>query len=366
LRTFDASALRAVAVTALAALLAGCAGARTSLPPTGAQDVAAATDARTVESARTAAPAPTLYVAAADRVNAFRLHAAGAAAPTRSITIANAGDSSSKIVAIATRGGGVLGVLEDVVNPSYASETVLVELSASANGNVTPAATFGLCGSTGSIGCHGTGLVHLPVGAGYWASLLRGTVGHRLQYTADGLSAGGTNYGFVRSSGLAVDRGSDVYLSGAPTDPSGVDKYRHTDLAITTSVPAPAPPPESSTVLPNGTGTGPIAVGPDLRVYVAAVDGSNRAIVDVFTQATAAGPFVYSGSLGPFPKHAIDALAVDAQGDLYVGMFALSARDRNVTEVRVYGACASGAPTMLLRTLRNPVPTRITSLAIFQ
>jgi hypothetical protein len=352
LRTYHASAVRVVAGAALVAFLGGCtAGAGTSLP-------AAANAANPFSSS-------TLYVAAADRVNAFNLDAAGTTAPNRSITIVNPSFiTSSKIAAIATRAGGVLGVLEDVVDVTYPSETIIVEVSASANGSVTPPGTFGFCGSYGSTACHGTGLVHMPSGA--WAALLRGAVGHRLQYVVDGLSpVAGSNTQLARSSGLAIDGGSHLYLSGAPTDPSGIDKYKFSDLATLGSLNQPAPPVETTTTLPNGTATGPIAVGPDLRTYVAALDASNNAIVDVFTQAGGSAPFVYSTSLGPFYDRAIDALAVDAQGNLYVALFALNA-SAGVTEVRVYTPGAFGAPAALLRTLLNPVPSRITSLAILQ
>lgn len=358
MRTGRATALRALAGAVFVAFLAGCAGgARTSVPP--------APDAvnRDVSAVAVATPSSTLYVAAADRVNAFKLNAAGTAAPDRSITIVNTPDlTSPKIVAIATRADGVVGVLEDVVNVTYPSETILVELSGSANGSVTPQA-YGLCGSYGSLGCHGKGLVPMP--SGCWAWLLHGTVGHALRYTGNCFYSGGSNYQFPRSSGVAIDRGSHLYLSGAPSDPSGVDKYKYADLATSETVARPAPPAETSTALPNGTTTGQIAVGPDLRTYVAALDASNNAIVDVFTQAGGKAPFVYSGSLGPFYNHAIDALAVDAQGDLFVGLFALNANP-NVTEVRVYAPGAFGTPATLVRKLLNPVPSRITSLAIFQ
>ena len=98
-------------------------------------------------------------------------------------------------------------------------------------------------------------------------------------------------------------------------------------------------------MLPNGAPTGALAVAPELNLYVAALDVTNHA--------------------RPFYNHAIDALATDAQGNLYVGSFLLGGPNTNATEVRVYDAGASTTPGVL-RKLLNAAPGRITWLAIFQ
>ena len=128
-------------------------------------------------------------------------------------------------------------------------------------------------------------------------------------------------------------------------------------------------PPTHTFTLSGRVSAGALALSANNTLYVATKDGSGNAYVDG-VPANSIGSVTPGTSIGPMGQNDVTALAVDAQGNVYVGLTASASAPggaASATHVRVYAAGATGKATPV-RILQNPVPSGqpITGLAIAQ
>ena len=379
----------------IAVLLAGCGGGGQSATPAG--PTAASEGKQLSPSAMVATPtpsptpSPTLYVSGTDRVNAFPLTASGNTLPDR--TIFPHPNQTDGITGIATATDFTLDILQDYRNPSNAPDCRVVQEYPNTNGvgpkkNQLECNTNPIPGTIPAVRGRGiargtSGEIDIldtlspqggpqtgdyvqrtnfsaspPYNTGY-IGVLPGAAG-----THHGIAEGVGGHIFISSSsagdpivyaGSASTTGCSPSATGAAT----IDNYAPGAVN-------PSGPLHTFTIV-GRTAAGAVALGPDnATLYVATCDLNGLLFVDAVTTPGASGPRNPTQSLGPFTNYDVTALAVDAAGNLYVG---LTANDGSGTNhVRVYAMNAGSGKPPPLRILDNPVPPgtnhRITGLAI--
>jgi hypothetical protein len=337
-------------------------------------------------------PAPgTLYVSGTDRVNAFDIAANGNASPIR--TIFPFPNQTDGITGIATAADATLDILQDYVNPASAHDCRVVKESPTANGggsglnqlecNTNPIPSAGVSD------VRGRGVARGPnFEIDILDSLQGGQLGDYVQRTNFN-SAPPYNIGFIgplngaagTHHGIAEDAGGHIFISsssaGAPivyagnastagcspsaTGAATIDNYAP-------GAPSNAAPLHTFTIV-GRTAAGAIALSPDnATLYVATCDTSGQLFVDSVMTPGTSGAVHPIQSIGPFGNNNVAALAVDAQGELYMGLTANDGSGQN--HVRVYELNAGSGKPAPLRILQNPIPVtanqRITGLAISQ
>jgi hypothetical protein len=375
---------RATALIVTAAFFAGCGhgGSGTSTLP-GMQNPSGLDRAR---QGAIAGPADTLYVSGNDRVSAFALSASGSTPPDR--TIFPHEFQQDGVTGIATAADATLGILQDYQNSIPAPDCRVVQESSTANGTGPKLNQLECNTDGGRPGVRGRAIAR---GANFEIDILDSLSGTQVGDFVERTNfseappfntgsigplpgAAGTHHG------IAVASGGHIYISsssaaapivysgsastaGCSSSASGaatIDNYAP-------NAPSNASPVHTFTIV-GRTAAGAMALSPDnTTLNVATCDLNGLLWIDRVATSGASGPVHPTRSIGPLQQNSVTALAVDAQGNLYVG---LTATDFNTNDVRVYAPTAgSGKPTPL-RILQNPVPTgsnnRITGLAISQ
>lgn len=147
---------------------------------------------------------------------------------------------------------------------------------------------------------------------------------------------------------LATDRGAHDYVDTAAGR-----------IAMYTTAATDAAARSSDVSLATNPQLGPVAVSPgaDRAVYVAAGTPGHQSI-----DALATGSASVSRAIGPFGNYTVGALAVDAQGLLYVALNPLAGGTGSV--IRVYDAAANGKPVPLRIIMPSPATSGISGLAV--
>jgi hypothetical protein len=339
-------------------------------------------------------PAPgTLYVAGTDRVSAFDIAANGNATPSR--TIFPHPNQTDGITGIATAADATLDILQDFQNSAPASDCRVVQEGPTTNGTgpklnqlecntnpipsvVTSARGRGIArgpnfeidildslqgpGQTGDYVQRTNFNAASPYNTGYIGPLNgAGAVG-----THHGIAEGVGGHIFISSSsaGAPIVTAGSASTAGCSSSATGVatiDNYAP-------GAPNNAAPLHTFTIT-GRTAAGAVALGPDnTTLYVATCDATGQLWVDTVQTAGTAGPVSPTQSIGPFGNNSVTALAVDAQGELYMGLTATDGSGTN--HVRVYQMNAGNGKPTPLRILQNPIPAtanqKITGLAVSQ
>ncbi len=334
--------LRRLSWIALAGMvLAGCGGgAGTSAVPgvQGGQRAPSAARTPLVGSPSSG----TLYVADHWGAFAYDLAATDPATPLRSIVPHPKQINTELIQGLATAPDGTLAILQNyfVGNDEYC-RTVIEPANADTG---IPALGTYLCD---------------PTALTQGEAIARGANGFDVVYRINGgysiehLTAGGTISGTLALPAGAYDSiattatGSD-YVS----DISGnVLKYGTGATDPTASL--------AHLVVPGPVAIHALATAPDHTLYVAA-----GPLGAEYVYAYPQGATTPARTLGPYPNNYVTAMAVDAQNQLYVALYAVQG---GANELRVYAADANGKPPPL-RRLTNLVPSyyEIMGVAISQ
>jgi hypothetical protein len=378
---------RALALAAVAALLSGCGGGGSrlsSLLPNGSSRSAM----------DTTNPNDTLFVSNGGGVSAFPLTASGAASPTATFEVHP--DQTGSIVGVEAAASGSIEVLQSFQNQTAGyNDCRIVEVPENSNGSAVKTNQYDCNGITAngpvyrgraiargpngeidslytSNGVDEILRLTFPVGTTAQSAVsfqASGTAKHNAMYEG----AGGHMY---VSSGSA----NDPIVIGASASTTGCSASATGAATVDNYSPATNTPGHTFTI--NGRSTaGVLAIAPDNNtLYVATcTTAANTAVpagsllLDEVTTQGANGAISAVGSIGPFGNQNITALAVDGQGNLYVG---LSANDTSgTTNVRVYAPSAFTAGTTPtkptpIRILQNPVPVvsgaKIVALAVDQ
>jgi hypothetical protein len=344
-RGLDMSPLRRLAVVALTGMvLAGCGGGMSSVTPgTGAQS--ASSGAR---APRVAQPAsPVLYVANVGEVDVYPLAATAGATPVRTIPAA----SGEIFAGVATAPNGNLAVLADYFDSSQNEycKTLIYPPNADAN---TPTPAAHPCD---------------PITTTQAEGIARGANGYDVLYR-QAYNPSGSNYAVERLDGTGTITSTLVLPTGGAgwgsiaTNSTGrdyvgrvgtVNKY---DAGSTSSATA-------MKTFPLSSGYYPWAIAVSDTVYIA--NGHTGQLNGEVIDAYPAGATSPARTIGPFGHNYITAMAVDAQGLLYVALDPTSGYPA-LPRVRVYSATANGSDAPL-RTITNAVPYGdIKGIAIYQ
>jgi len=364
-------------------------------------------------------PSPILYVSGNDRVVAFPLAASGAATPLRTLFVHRL--QQDGIVGIATNSDTSLDVLQNFRNSPTGPGTP------NAAGNypdcrvvIYPATASGDAAAMNQFSCF-----HSAVGPGTAIGGVRGLGIARapsplgaIDYLEAALppaspSPGPTPGDFVqRSNESGADHGLLAVASPSPVKyHNGMAENITGNVFVSYSLPFFVPIPSGSSsnscvatpptataavdeFAPAAIGTpGPIATivingrvtagalatypvsDPFKRIYVATCDSNANSWVDeLLTGNLSSGTTVLSPSrsIGPFTNASVTALAVDAQGNIYVGLSDNPVTASTGTAVRVYGPNFVSGSKVPLHSIEGPlvIPAngnqRITGLAITQ
>jgi hypothetical protein len=372
---------RALALAVVASLLTGCGGGAhslSSLLPNGSSRSAL----------DTTNPNDTLYVSNGGGVSAFPLTASGAASPTATFEVHP--DQTGSIVGVETAASGSVEVLQSFQNTTAGiNDCRVVEVPGNSNGSAVKTNQYD-CATTGTGAPYrGRSIARGPNGE--IDSLYTSTgVDEILRLTFPATTTVFPAAGSAKHNSMYEGAGGHMYVSsGSANDPIVIGASASTTgcsasatgaATVDNYSPGASTPAHTFTI--NGRSTaGVLAIAPDnTTLYVATcTTAANTAVpagsllLDEVTTQGANGAISAVGSIGPFGNQNITALAVDGQGNLYVG---LSANDSSgTTNVRVYapGAITAGnAPTKPtpIRILQNPVPVvsgaKIVALAVNQ
>jgi hypothetical protein len=357
---------------------------------------------------------PTLYVSGTERVVSFPLTAAGSPAPVRTLFVHRL--QQDGIVGIATNADTTLDVLQDFRNSSGGPSTP------SAPGNwpdcrviVYPATASGDAAAMNQFSCfHSAVGPGQPIGGVRGLGIARGVSG-AVDYLEAALPAtspppspspqpgdyvqrsneSGSDNGLLTIStpsakvhnGMAEGAGGHIYVSysvpfGTPipagsgngqctagaTSKAAVDNYA---VGVTGN----ALPVKTITI--NGrVSAGALATYPvadqSRRLYVATCDANAFSWVDEMLPEFSSGATSPNKSIGPFTDASVTALAVDAQGNIYVGLTNNPVSSSSGNAVRVYGPNFQNGSKLPMRSIDNPLPLpsfgnqKITGLAITQ
>ncbi len=339
--------LRRLALVAVAGMvLAGCGGGGMSsvTPGAGAQSASSATRAPRV--AQTAPPSPVIYVANVGVVDVYPLDAGEGTSPVRTIPAAS-GDS---FAGVATAPNGNLAVLADYFDQSQNEycKTLIYPPNADAN---TPTPTAHKCDPTTTTQAEG---------------IARGANGYDVLYR-QAYNQSGSNYAVERLDGSGTITSTLVLPTGGgwgsiATNNTGrdyvgevgtVNKY---DAGSTSSATA-------MKTFPLSSGYYPWAIAVSDTVYIA--NGHTGQLNGEVVDAYPPGATSPARTIGPFGHNYITAMAVDAQGLLYVALDPSSGYPA-LPRVRVYSATANGSDAPL-RTITSAVPYGdIKGIAIYQ
>lgn len=355
---------RAAVFTTLGlAVLAGCAGGGSGTLPgaPGSPDTHAVAP-RAVVVSPSPTPSPTigpvngtLYVAQTSSVYAYPLGAAGTTSASR--TISPHPQHPRIIQAIATNADGTLDVLANYFLNNQSQCGVNVE-PADANGSPT-GPNFD-CDPTHATLTQGDGVARNSVGG---FDILYNTNNNFIlkRYANDGSS--GTPANSITFSNFAP-----LYLASPPGGghdylASNQGEIRKYPEAATTSAGF-----NADCTISAANGDGPIAVAPDKTIYIVVkTQGSlTGEEIQAITGCTT-GTATVSRTIGPFSNNYVSALAVDSQGELYVGMNSLAQTNVPPSFVRVYPPGANGTtPTVQRRIDPTPSTNYIRGLAIYE
>jgi hypothetical protein len=340
-------------MTAAFFFLAGCAGGHSApaLPP----PATTGTDASAMHAPLDAiAPTTgTLYFAEVGVVHAFPLGANGTTSSTRDIIPHP--NQSQNIFGVAVNTDGTLDIMETLFNGTNQDDPhcrVVVE-SATASGS-PPALYTNLCSGTeqsqaDAIAANAFGgydVLFNAAGAGATGP------NQVARYANDGASVQSvltlSDYPYF----LASDRGGHDYTASGN---GAIEEYRGSQTAG----------PAIATIAGGALGfINSVAVSPgaDRTLYVGVGQYNQPNYIDAIT-LTPPSTYTISRRIGPFGNLYISAMAVDAQGELYVGMNPQS-QTSNVSLVRVYAPDANGKPTPLRIIYPSPETSYVRGLAI--
>jgi len=356
-------------------------------------------------------PSPTLYVSGTDRVAAFPLAAAGSPAPVRTLFVHRL--QQDGIVGIATNADTTLDVLQDFRNSPTGPGTP----TAAGNWPDCRVVVYPMTASGDAAALHQFSCFNSLVGPGQAIAGVRGLgIARGVSGAVDYLEAAlpsaspspspqpgdyvqrsnevGSNNGLLRISstarvhnGLAEAVGGHIFVSysigfGTPI-PSGsssnacvagattlaaFDNYAVGVVGNTSPV---------KTITINGrVSAGALATYPvadqSRRLYVATCDANAFSWVDEMLPEFSNGATSPNKSIGPFTDASVTALAVDAQGNIYVGLSNNPVSGSSGNAVRVYGPNFTNGSKLPMRSIENPLPIppfgnqKITGLAITQ
>jgi len=368
-----------------------------------------------------------LYVAGEDRVVAFPLSASGAATPLRTLFVHRL--QQDGIVGIATNADTSLDVLQNFRNSPTGPGTPMaagnfpdcrvVVYAASASGDSAALSQYACFHATvgpsqAIAGARGIGIARGSAALGaidYLEAALPAASPSPGDFVQRSNEAGADNGLLVISepqakvhNGIAEGSTGIVYITSNPTSGGAVPKGASSDKRISSASTNPCLGGSPNTaaqvdyyapgainnsspntfVISGRVTAGAIAAypvtDPFKRVYVATCDGNGSGWVDeVVTQNFPVGTVSPNRSIGPFTQSSVTALAVDAQGNIYVGLtdnpnqFLLApAGGAGGNAVRVYGPGFANGTKRPDHSIEGPLPPlvngnqKITGLAITQ
>jgi hypothetical protein len=338
---------RHIAVATACALLAGCGATSPAAPP--ARPIAAAPALLPAASGESVSTG-TLYAAESHVVHAYPLGADGTTAATRSIIPHP--NEDQYIQGLAVNGDGTLDILEQYyaggVEAASSGYCRVVVESASADGAARAVGTH-LCDANPTVATDGIasntfgGYDVLYYDAASRAVLRR--------FGDDGVSVVSSLAMNTVPQLVATDRAGRDYLVTYDGTNSRIQTYKATTTDYSQTK-------WDATFLGYAFGATAVSPGADRTVYV--VSGSRGGeIINVIVP----GASTISTTIGPFGHNDISAMAVDAQGSLYVAFWPESGPPGSF--IRVYASGASGKPAP--QRVITPSPTitgTITGLAI--
>jgi hypothetical protein len=372
---------RGIVFIAIAALLSACSGgthASSLMPDSASRSVMDSSD-----------PGDTLYVSAGASVSAFPLTASGAATPTRTFQVHP--DQGGSIVGIETAATGDVEVLQSFQNVTAGiADCRIVEEPPTANGAAPKSNQFDCENNgAGSAPFRGRAIARGPNNE--IDSLLTANGDDRILRLTFASGAAAQNVTSFYASGeykhnaMAEAAGGHMFTSssssnapiviGASASTTGCAAGNYGQALIDNYSPGATSAAKTFSIAGRST-AGVLAVAPNnTTLYAATCTNAGALVIDAVNVSGATGSITPIASIGPFGAQNVTALAVDAQGNIYVG---LSANDTSgTTNMRVYApsafaANASGTPTKPtpLRILNNPVPVssgaKIVALAVSQ
>ena len=320
-------------------MLAGCSGSsHATLLPSGSLH---ASDAATA-----AVPASgTIYVADTDRVYALPIGASGPVAAQRTI-VPHPDQTQQTLDGLATAPDGTLYILEHRSKTAGRTTTVrcrVVAESATADGSPAALSTTA-CDPTDQ--AQGFGIARNTLG-GYdvlYQDLQSNALAVR-RFANGGASVGSTLVlNAASGDGLATDFGGHDYVDTAAGE---ILKYKASVTDATVRA-------EDVQVAGSPSNLRAIAVSPaDFTVYVVEGDPGNETIA-----AIPPGSSTPARTIGPFTMHSVSALAVDAQGNVYVAVNP-NGGSYPYSTIRVYGPNAQGAADAADRIIIPAEPTTL-------
>ena len=285
--------------------------------------------------------APTLYVGSRSTVFAFAADASGTAPPSRTIPgfYLNVGPSPylqtqhRSLTAIATTPDGTLAALQSTrVGVQHPALGCLLTFWSPNGGFLSSPYCDGYL--TGGMARGVDGELDLVMDSYAFPNP------QEVRRVVNGVFSGSFTFGTpAQRSAIAVDRAGNIFVT---TSDNTVEQYpRNTSGSVA---------PARSFAL-NGT-LGPMCAAPDGTLYVGAelVAAPSAQPLD-YVYAIAPGTSTPARTLGPF-TNAVNALACDSQGRLYVGM---TLRTGTGTRVKVFSPKANGLANPLW-VLTDPVP----------
>ncbi len=339
---------RQIAAATACALLAACGASSPAVLPTG--PVPGSTLSHRSTTSGQSVASGTLYVTESHVVHAYPLGTDGLTAVSR--TIVPHPNEVQYITGLAVNADGTLDILEQyyvggVLAFSSGYCRVVVE-SASADGPARAVGTH-LCDADPAVATDG---IASNMYGGYDVLYLD-AASHAVlrRFGDDGASVVSSLRPNTLPVYLATDHAGHDYLPSVDGTNSRIQMYKATTSDSTQT---------KWDVTFIGYDFGPAAVSQaaDRTVYV--VSGL---VGSQYINVIVPGATTVSGTIGPFRSNRINAMAVDAQGSLYVALSPTSGAPGNF--IHVYPSGASGKPTPQRAIIPSPmISAPITAIAI--
>jgi hypothetical protein len=295
-------------------------------------------------------PAGTLYAAVTDRAYAYALNAPSGTL-TAQRTIVPHPNQVQVLTGVATNADGTLDILENFFTGTGMSQVahcrVVVE-SATADGSPAALGTY-LCDPADK--SQAEGIARNTIGG--FDVLFDDVTANEVvlrRFSADGGTVSSTLILDFVPLYVATDRGGHDYLD---TSGGRIVSYKATTTDPTVRA--------SDVTLAGNPSLGPIAVSPNADRTVYVVQGS---LGSENVYALAPGSSTISRTIGPFTARYVSALAVDSQGNLYVGTNYYSGAGSANSSIQVYGPSANGTPAPARVLVPSPTTNFIRGLAI--